>query len=1136
MFIRFRYLMVPLMIGFLLIARSGMADNDTANIFSFFASPSGFGAGLKAKGTGCYLNLSEIAIAQEYHAYAKRFIEEAKYDSAGYYYQAAYRYFESAGDMESCCRCLLDLVDYSITIADYNKAKMYMENAETMAHSNFDRLIILNAEVDYIKGKLLIKTGERRESIKYLENAIKLRTDLKGPNDPELATVYNTLGVNYYYIGNLSEALTCYNKALTIKQSIGSFNDLKEAEIFNNIGIILKLKGDFIGALDYYQRSLAIKEELLNHDDPNLGTTYNNIGNIYRIMGKSDLAMLYYTKAVDIYKISNIKSPSLAISYVNKGVIYMAEGDFGKALELFNCALNILDEKRDAQQISTLYNNIGNVYYKLNEFEKALVYYKKSVLIREIDETNLVTLSFSNYAKCYDALGEYDLAEKYYKLAINSIIKYYGREHYLLGLGYENYGYLCIENNKYEEGLKLYQQAYSIYLINYGRKSSKTSNCLTNIGEYYLTLNKPKEALEYLQKALVSCVINFDNDNNIYLNPNLSSEIISKPDLLNALHNKAQALNLYYSNITHDLRDMEMSLKTYEEAIDLVDIIRIGQLDYDSKLELAKNQKDLFYEAINVAYQAYGMTGDRRYLEMAFNMTEKGKAGMLYDFIRESDAKHYANIPDSLLEKERKVKEEITLYENLVYQELQVVSSQRDSAKIALWNEKLFRLRDQQKEIVDYFNVNYPKYYEYKYNNRIYSLGEVQQYLTKKDVLLEYFTGREAMFVFEITRDAVRIRKQALDPRLFADLENLPNNQTLDAITNDAYPTFANYLSSSYDLYRALLQPFEQDLQGRDLIIIPDGKLGYVSFESLLTKHVEMHEVDYRNLPYLINDHAVSYGYSTTLLVNSRSKVHEGKARENLVAFAPVVFNTSNYATAVQQERSLRSRLRDEKLLDLPGTKQEVLDITRIVGGDVYLNDQATVTKFKEIASRYKILHIATHGIVDDNDPLHSRLMFSPSTSNIDGGCLQYNDLFNLELNADLAVLSACNTGAGRNSEGEGIIALSRGFLYSGVPSLVISLWKVEDEATATIMKNFYKYLKQGKTKDEALRLSKLEYLHTTDPTGASPYYWSSFVNIGNKDPLHFNRSGLNYLWLLLILLPLPACLFHLRRKNNHRI
>jgi hypothetical protein len=108
--------------------------------------------------------------------------------------------------------------------------------------------------------------------------------------------------------------------------------------------------------------------------------------------------------------------------------------------------------------------------------------------------------------------------------------------------------------------------------------------------------------------------------------------------------------------------------------------------------------------------------------------------------------------------------------------------------------------------------------------------------------------------------------------------------------------------------------------------------------------------------------------------------------------------------------------------------------------------------------------------------------------------------------------------------------------LYSGVPSLVISLWKVEDEATAKIMKNFYKYLKQGETKDEALRLSKLEYLHTTDPSGASPYYWSSFVNIGNKDPLHFNKPAMNYLWFLILLIPLPGYLFHLHRKRTRKV
>jgi CHAT domain-containing protein len=200
------------------------------------------------------------------------------------------------------------------------------------------------------------------------------------------------------------------------------------------------------------------------------------------------------------------------------------------------------------------------------------------------------------------------------------------------------------------------------------------------------------------------------------------------------------------------------------------------------------------------------------------------------------------------------------------------------------------------------------------------------------------------------------------------------------------------------------------------------------------------------------------------------------------------------------------------------------------------MNEQATVAKFKEIAGNYKILHIATHGIVDNQNPVHSRLLFSPVTMQTDGADLQYNDLFNLQLNADLAVLSACNTGYGRNSEGEGIIALSRGFLYSGVPSLVISLWKVEDESTAAIMKSFYKYLKDGFSKDESLRKAKLDYLKKSDKLSASPYYWSGFVNIGNKDPLHLSNPSLNYLWLLLILIPVPGYLIHRRKRRTRKI
>lgn len=1132
-----RYGFSILVMSLFMICGKVFAGPDTTNIFAAKLYPTGHGNDQQQVRGGSYLNLSELALAEENYRIGRRlYKEEAEYDSAFAYIETAGYYFEEAGDWESYCRCLLDICDYYCTKVKYDKAQEYLDAAEAFAGKYFDGYHILYSEIYYAKGKLSLLKGNKKSAIEYLEESIKLRINLKGSNDQELATVYNTLGVSFYYIGQLDKALEILNRALEVKISAISKDDIKVAEIYNNIGIVLKLKGDIPGALDNYTKALKIKERVLNPNDPNLAVTYNNLGNLYRMIGKADEAMVYYEKAVEINKSKfGSKHPSIGRIYDNMGIVYKNSGDYVKALEYFDQSLKMFDKTNDAQEISSVYNNMGTVYYDHGEYEKALHFYRESVAIREKYEYSLmITKSYTNYANCYNELGELDLADKYFKLSINSLIKFFGVEHYQLGSAYMNYGRFCIERGEKQLGLNYFQKGYSIFSINYGEKHSTVSSCLSEIGNYFLLENNQIEALNYYQKALVAVAKNFNDKYNFYTNPVIQDGIISNNYLLEALKGKAKALKSYYSS-THNIRDIEMSLKTYELAINLVDIIRIDHQDQESKLELAKNQKDLFSEAISVALEVFNKTQDPKYRDAAFEIAEKGKAGMLYDFIRESDAKHYAHIPDSILNVERKVKENITLYENLLYEELSNINAERDSAKITFWNDQLFQLKNQQKDIVEYLNANYPKYYQYKYNNKIYSLDEIQSYINKEDVLIEYFLGEKSMFVFIVTNDNIRVEEKPIDPELYADIDNLPNNQSLELVINESYPTFVNYVSSSYNLYHTLLEPYEKDTKDKNLVIIPDGRLGYVSFESLLTIPVNTDVVDYRNLPYLLNDHAVSYGYSSTLLMNSRNKIHQGKASQDLLAFAPVMFNLSSQSS-VNPANGTRNRARNDQMLDLPGTRKEVEGIGKIINCDIYMNEQATVSKFKEIAGNYKILHIATHGIVDNQNPVHSRLMFSPVSSQTDGGYLQYNDLFNLELNADLAVLSACNTGYGHNSEGEGIIALSRGFLYSGVPSLVISLWKVEDESTAAIMKSFYKYLKDGYSKDESLRKAKLDYLKTTDNLGSSPYYWSGFVNIGNKEPLDLGNNKLNFLWLLLLLIPVPGYLFHLHRKKARLI
>ncbi len=207
-----------------------------------------------------------------------------------------------------------------------------------------------------------------------------------------------------------------------------------------------------------------------------------------------------------------------------------------------------------------------------------------------------------------------------------------------------------------------------------------------------------------------------------------------------------------------------------------------------------------------------------------------------------------------------------------------------------------------------------------------------------------------------------------------------------------------------------------------------------------------------------------------------------------------------------------------EQLVPIPGVKDEVQMINRLVDGDVWLDEEATETRFKQDAENYDILHLAMHTIVNNEDPMYSKLAFVQNIDSLNDGFLNTYEIYNMRFNARMAVLSSCKTGFGKLLKGEGVMSLARGFMYAGCPSIIMTLWEVSDKSGARLMQDFYKSLKKGKTKAEALQKSKLEFLKTADKLKANPYFWSTYVIIGDTSPMYEKKRRYLY-WLLAIAL-----------------
>jgi len=278
-----------------------------------------------------------------------------------------------------------------------------------------------------------------------------------------------------------------------------------------------------------------------------------------------------------------------------------------------------------------------------------------------------------------------------------------------------------------------------------------------------------------------------------------------------------------------------------------------------------------------------------------------------------------------------------------------------------------------------------------------------------------------------------------------------------------------------------------------------------VPFDVLVRSLPESNQ-GYRDFEYLINDFTISYAYAPDLWVSAKQNQLTGW-QQQYAGFAP---NYELLALQESQQLSDYGNYRDQ-LGPLKYTPQEIQKANTFFTGSLFLDHEASEGKFKALEGSAQILHLAMHALVDEENPLRSKLIFSQSADTTDDGFLHAYELYNLRLNAELAVLSACNTGFGPLSEGEGVTSLSRAFSYAGCRSIVMSLWPAQDKSTLDIMTLFYEGLADGLPKHEAMRQAKLNYLQNSDDLFASPFFWANFVVSGNTEALTKKTPWISY-------------------------
>jgi CHAT domain-containing protein len=808
---------------------------------------------------------------------------------------------------------------------------------------------------------------------------------------------------------------------------------------------------------DFAAQSLALAE------------AYRLLGEAYLNKSNNERALYYLDKALDIYNTRRPADALLAQCYNTIGLAHWSEGNTFLALDFLEKSTRLQAGAAGSSAEAASFNDLGLVQQSLGNYEEALASYQKALTVYKGlygKKHPKIAIAYTNVGIVLRSQGETLDALEYLEQAKAIWQELYGlRQHPGEAFVLSNMAQCHSEMRQYGEALLLMREALEIYMKNSQGKNPELANIYNLMAGIYTKTGEYELALAHSQKALIANAPNFSNED-IARNPT-SRDYYKGRILLNSLLLKAQALEEKHFAKSLKLSELQLALRCLQQADSLATSLRQSSVSREDKLALAAISSELYQDAVRICLAlAEGSLRRKYYEELAFYFAEKSKAAVLLEAISESQAKSFANIPGSLLRSEQELKSSIAF--------LELRLSEKPEANLeASYRERLFEERRRYEAFVQKLEQEYPEYYRLKFSGATGSLKALQQALDKETALISYFISDKSqrIQIFHITHQSLRVYDQPLREDFF-DYVNVFYNTTRFRLKR-------LYLFSASLLYEQL---FPKQLPGniRKVVIIPDGRLSTLPFEALLTEKPNKKTFSYTKLPYLLRRYAISYSYSSSLWLSSTGQ-KDAQSSASMLLLAPIDFQ-------------------QKYLFSLPGTAQEVEGIAALFRERALPHKSLLYTEARKEAlyadslRQYRFVHLATHGIVNEVIPARSGIFLS--ASNEQDNIIYAGEIYNLRLQADLVSLSACETGLGKLSKGEGIIGLSRALLYAGARRSAVSLWKVSDSSTATLMQDFYRLLLQeGKDYAEALRQAKLKLLE--DSRYAQPYYWAAFILIG---------------------------------------
>ena len=975
--------------------------------------------------------------------------------------------------------------------------------------------------------------GEYLTAMTFYKQALSISRSLKDGRSE--AETLNKIGRTYITLGDSQKALSFCTQALDAIRAYG--NEQERAQVLNNLGEVQYDRGELQSSLEFYKQALPLWEKAEDREGQAL--TLLNFGYTYSDLGDGPKALATYNRALDLWKATDHRRGQ-ALTLTAIGRLYSRMGESQKALDFFERAMKLIHMVGDPIEEARTLSGFANVYDRLGAGERALEHYHRALpLFRSANYKNGEATTLGDAGRAYLLMGDTQKALDYHHQAL-TIFRALGNwrmeavERKELGKCYESQGERAKALTQYELARAAYRSQKDL------RGEAET---LSLIGRIYEGLGRKREAFDYYSKAL--------------------------PLSRQTEYRVVEAATLYYlARLARDDGNLTGARDYMDQVLNVVESLR-GKVG-------SQNLRSSYFASVRQQYEFYIdllMSLDRErpsdgFAAAAFVASERARARSLLETLAAARVGVRSKADPALLERENSLRRELN---DAAERRMQLGRADQD--QVPTLTKQIDELTARLSEVEAQIRAGSLEYTA-SLQTQPLGLKTIQEHITDDNtVLLEYSLGDERSYLWEVSKTEVhsyelagraQIETAARSVYELLTANQLVADQTFEQRQERMARARERLPSEIANLSKLVLGPIESRLGKKRLLIIADGALQYIPFQILTKSSMagsqgsETATNAGQPVP-LVVDHEIINEASASALVLLLSETTTRKPTSKTVAvLADPVFENDDprlpapsktilrpeKGEGTELHRALRDFTWEGGIPRLPASADEADAIISVAPWWSTLKavgfEASRVTAMNPEIGEYRFVHFATHGFLNAEYPELSGVVLSmfDAQGQPQQGFLRLHDIYNLKLPVDLVVLSACNTGLGKDVKGEGLIGLTRGFMHAGAASVVASLWKVDDEATAELMRYFYQFMfTDGLAPAAALRQAQLKMLQ--QKRWESPYYWSGFIIQGrytSYDKTNYFSRRWSALWVGVAAVFSISVFFVLKRRRKRLV